>query len=246
VIIVTTGLAYSFSGVSILLTLFLLRGGVLIISPIIDRVFERRVRWFSWVALTLTVIGVAIGFADVGSYRLTMLAGLNLVAYLAGYVVRLPCMNVLAKRRDESSTRRYFVEEQMVAAVTLIIVGAMFPIGDGRAITAGLVIGLLYAGLCFFGTMVYLDSRENTFCVPLNRCSSLLSGVAASYALVALLGSPAPSGNQLLAAGVIILALMFLSPLHHVPELRRFVRGPGFSRKGSVREPEYLFRRKSS
>lgn len=216
VIIITTALAYSFSGVSILLALLLLRGGVLIISPIVDRVFRRRVRWFSWAALGLSFIGIGIGFSDVGSYEVTGPAALNLAAYLAGYAVRLPCMNAIAKSRDEAGTKRYMVEEQLVAALALIAFGVLFPAGDGPAMAVGLAVGLLYAGLCFFGTLIYLDSRENTFCIPLNRCSSLLSGVVASYALMAFLGHGAPSGSELAAASAVFLALLLLSPLHHV------------------------------
>ena len=47
--------------------------------------------------------------------------------------------------------------------------------------------------------LIYLDQRENTFCIPLNRCSSILSGVAASYVLVFFLKSAAPSAAQLAA-----------------------------------------------
>ena len=39
-----------------------------------------------------------------------------------------------------------------------------------------LLIGLGYACLYLFGTMIYLDAREFTFCVPVNRAGSLLSG----------------------------------------------------------------------
>lgn len=215
-IIITTALAYSFSGVSILLALLLLRGGVLIISPIVDRVFKRRVRWFSWAAFGLSFVGIGIGFSDVGNYEVTGLAGLNLAAYLAAYAVRLPCMNAIAKSRDEHRTRGYMVEEQLVAALVLIAFGVLSPTGDGPAVAAGLAIGLLYAGLCFFGTLIYLDSRENTFCIPLNRCSSLLSGVVSSYALTAFLGHAAPTSSQLAAAAVVFLALLVLSPLHHL------------------------------
>jgi protein-tyrosine-phosphatase len=224
VIIVTTGLAYSFSGVSILLALLLLRGGVLIIGPIVDLLFKHRVRWFSWSALALSMLGLAVAFADVGNYDITWMAGLNIAAYLAGYAVRLSCMNSVAKSRDETATRRYFVEEQLAAAFVLIAVGLLTPMGDERAVVAGTTIGFLYAALCFFGTQIYLDARENTFCIPLNRCSSLLSGLVAAYALSALLDYAAPSMYQLTAAGMVGLGLLFLSPLHHVRSSRARIR----------------------
>src|SRR6266850_5977656 len=46
----TTTLAFTFEGVSIVLVLVLLRGGVLVIAPLVDAIVHRRVRWFSCVA----------------------------------------------------------------------------------------------------------------------------------------------------------------------------------------------------
>jgi len=77
------------------------------------------------------------------------------------------------------------------------------------------LIGALYSCLYCFGTLIYLDCRENTFCIPLNRCASLLSGVCASFVLTLFLGQAPPSAAQLGSAGLIVAALLFLSPLHH-------------------------------
>ena len=64
--------------------------------------------------------------------------------------------------------------------------------------------------------MIYLDRRENTFCIPLNRCSSLLSGVVASFSLSFLVGLALPSPMQLVGAVLVIVAILSLSPLHHI------------------------------
>jgi hypothetical protein len=232
VIIGTTTLAYTFNGVSILLTLLLLRGGVLIIAPIVDVVFHRRVRWFSWTALTLSLAALAVALADVGSYQLPVLAALNVVAYLTGYLLRLPCMTRAAKSEEEKAAYRYFVEEQMVAMPTLVAVPAIFAmIGQGDiamalrrgfttfvasdAIGPALLVGVLYACLCVFGSLIYLDRRENTFCIPLNRCSSMVSGLGASYALTCFFNQPPPSLPQLTGGALIVIAILCLSPLHH-------------------------------
>ena len=69
---------------------------------------------------------------------------------------------------------------------------------------------MLYGCLYLFGTGIYLDPRENTYCIPLNRCSSLLSGVVASFGLTWFLGWKPPSGYQIAAAGVILAALAIL------------------------------------
>ncbi|HEX8068807.1 MAG TPA: hypothetical protein VF546_02570 [Pyrinomonadaceae bacterium] len=233
VIIGTTTLAYTFKSVPIVLAMVLLRAGVLVIAPAIDLVFKRRVRWFSWVALGLSMAALVVALADVGSYKLTTTYVLIVLAYLTGYTLRLPCMTVLAKSRDEEATRRYFVEEMLVAMCVLVAVPALCAlVGRGEImldlrsgfttfpgsplLVPALLVGVCYAGLCVFGTLMYLDCREHTFCIPMNRCASILSGVVASYVLAALLDQPPPTVSQLVAAGLIVLALLFLSPLHHL------------------------------
>lgn len=233
IIIGTTTLAYTFSGVSIVFALILLRGGVLIIAPIVDALFKRRVRWFSWCALALSFLALSVALSDVNNYKMTIVAALNTAAYLTGYMLRLPCMSKLAKSRDENSARRYFVEEQMVAMPALVAIPAIFAlVGQGNimmdlrhgfttfwgssVIVPALMVGSLYAVLCIFGTLIYLDRRENTFCIPLNRCSSMLSGMVAAFALFYVYNARPPSSAQLASAGLIAVALLFLSPLHHV------------------------------
>jgi hypothetical protein len=233
-IILTTTLAYSFSGVSIVLALVLMRGGILIMSPLIDRVFHRRVRWFSWVGLLLSLAALAVSFSDIHEYRLGVAALLNLTAYLAGHALRIPSMTRIAKTGDASTARAYFVEEQAVAMAALICIPSaaallgsseianQFRIGFVEFFGAfiglkGLIIGIFYAGLGICLSFIYLDRRENTFCMPLFACSSLFSGIIASYLLTWRLHAPAPSGIQIKAAFLIITALLVMSPLHHLP-----------------------------
>lgn len=232
-IIYTTTLVYTFRGVSILLAMLMLRGGVLVLAPMVDIAFKRRVRWFSWTAFGLTLLAGVAAFSDVSNYQMTFPVVLTVAVYLAGYTVRLPCMNRLAKSEDQSVTYSYFVEEQMVAMAALIVVpGAIALFGSGgiamelrqgytsfwttAAIWPALLIGVLYACLCYFGTRIYLDRRENTFCIPLNRCSSLLSAIVASYGLTLLFADRAPGAGELAGAGLVVVAILFLSPLHHL------------------------------
>jgi protein-tyrosine-phosphatase len=240
IIIGTTTLIFTLTEVSIVFALLLMRGGVLIIAPVVDRLFKRRVRWFSWAALAVTVPAILIALADVNNYRMTAVAALSIIAYLSGYLLRLPCVTKLAKSDDKAVTYRYFVEEQMAAMFFLVMIpAALAVIGKGEmmlelrhgftdfftsSITLpALVIGALYAGLYYFGTLIYLDCRENTFCIPLNRGSSLLAGVFATFALALLFGQQPPSEAQLGSAGMIVIALLFLSPLHHFQRtLNRF------------------------
>ena len=53
VIIGSTTLNYTFVGISILFALLLMRGGVLILAPIVDTLLGRKVRAGAWVALGL-------------------------------------------------------------------------------------------------------------------------------------------------------------------------------------------------
>jgi protein-tyrosine-phosphatase len=80
----------------------------------------------------------------------------------------------------------------------------------GPLVFPALFIGILYGCLYVFGTGIYLDHRENTYCIPLNRCSSLLSGIFASFGLTLVLGLKPPSGYQLAGAGIILTALCIL------------------------------------
>jgi len=72
-------------------------------------------------------------------------------------------------------------------------------------------IGVLYEGLFVFTTLIFLDRREYSFCVPVHVCSSLLAGVAASLGLRALFGVAPPSGAQVVAAVIVVVAALVLS-----------------------------------
>lgn len=239
-IIATTTLIFTFDGVSIIFALVLMRGGVLIMGPLVDRAFRRRVRWFSWAALGATALAVSIALSDVKNYRLSTITVVIIAGYLSGYLLRLPCATKLAKSTDPTTTWRYFVEEQMVAMLFLVAIPVLLAlIGKGEimmelrhgftglftsSITVpALMIGALYAGLYYFGTLIYLDCRENTYCIPLNRGSSLLAGFFASLVLSLTLGNRPPSAAQISSTGLIVTALLMLSPFHHVLE-RAFAR----------------------
>lgn len=228
----TTTLAFTFGGLSIVLVLVLLRGGTLIIAPVVDHIVGRRVRWFSWAAMFTSLLAVSVVLSDGANYTLTIAAIIDVAAYLAAYFFKLQFMSRLAKSDDKDETRRYFVEEQMVASPLLVlalVVMACFGSGDvmmgfrvglttflttPAAVFAALV-GLFYAALCICTTLIFLDRRENTFCVPMHCGSSMLSGFTATAVLALLLNQNSPSMAQAISACFIIVALGFLSPLHH-------------------------------
>jgi hypothetical protein len=231
-IIATTTLAYAFHNISVLFALLLLRGGMLIIAPITDLLGRRRVRWFSSVALVISLSAVGLGIIATNNHRLTLAAIINLAVYLLGYQLRLPQMTRYAKVEHKETTRTYFVSEIMVTLVFLALIplggavlgvvslrsGLALIVSGSATANIGFLIGVLYATLYVFTTLIYLDRRENTFCMAMNCCSSLMAGIVASYGLSQILGMATPAWFELTGVGMIIVALMFLSPLHHIPE----------------------------
>ena len=218
VIIVTTTLAYSFHGISILFALLMMRGGVLIMSPLLDKFFSRPVHWHSWAGLGLSGLALSVALLQLADHSLSALA----------YLFRLRFITCCAKDVDESVNRRFLVEENSVAMIVLMAVPgvlAVLQIGTaGAALHSGfttflatdllwpaLAIGVLYGCLGIFGSLIYLNRRENTFAIPLNRCSSLLSGVVASTILYLSLEGDALSAAQLWGAGIIIMALAVMA-----------------------------------
>lgn len=231
-IIATTTLAYTFDGISIVFMMLLLRGGVLVLAPIIDALSGRRVRWFSLVGLLLSISALLVAFLedkDQG-FGLTQLAILDVAVYLLSYFIRLQFMSRLAKSDDADQRTRYFVEEQMVGTPALLLflgVCALIDHGEfmhlvragftsflARApvvIATGVVIGIFSQGTGIFGGLILLDKRENTYCVPVNRCSSILAGVAASYLAMGLFDGKPPSSYELGGAALIIAAILVLT-----------------------------------
>lgn len=229
-IIPTTTLAYTFGGVSIVFMMLLMRGGVLAIAPMVDLISNRRVRWYSWVALCLAISALFVGFSG-RSCVISAIALVDVAIYLAAYFVRLRFMSRLAKSDDLHARTRYFVEEQMIATpafvlMLVIMAGLGFAgvdgnpaavlrgfalFADAKITVVAIVIGLFSQGTGMFGGLILLDRRENTFCVPVNRASSVLAGVLATMVLWLVAGARAPSLSEMSGAMLIIAAIAVLS-----------------------------------
>src|SRR6185369_12242495 len=191
-----------------------------------------RVRWFSWTAMVVSLAAVLVALSEASSYVLTIAAIIDVAAYLTAYFFKFQFMSRLAKSDQRSATLRYFVEEQMVASPLLVIalvIMALIGAGDVMmgfreglttfATTPGAffaaLVGLSYAALCVCTTLIFLDRRENTFCMPMHCGSSMLSGFTASAILAYFFNVSGPTTAQSVGAGLLIVALGFLSPLHH-------------------------------
>jgi len=225
-IILTTTLAYTFDGTSIVFMMLLLRGGVLAIAPLVDLLTGRRVRWFSWVALALSLGALLLALDPRAGFKLSALAVVDVAVYLLGYFIRLRLMSKLAKGSDEDNLR-YFVEEQMVASpfallalVVLSLTGGalgaelrrgFFEISAGPALGAVLLVGILSQSNGVFGGLILLDKHENSFAVPVNRASSILAGLIASFGLWWFFAEHPPAARELTGAAMIVGAVLCLS-----------------------------------
>jgi protein-tyrosine-phosphatase len=227
-IVGSTTLNFTFPGVSILLVLVLGRISTLLIAPTVDLIRRRRIHLYSAAAVALSLLSAVIALSDVDNYRLTLAAVLSLSAYAIGYTGRFLVMSKSVKNGELPADRRYFVEEHMTTPVFLVAILAIPAlIGAGPAMQAlrtgftgflltpavvpAFGIGVLYEGLFVFTTLIFLDRREYSFCVPVHVCSSLLAGVAASVGLRVIFGAAPPSTAQLVAAAIVVLAALVLS-----------------------------------
>jgi len=227
-IIASTTLAYTFAGISIVFAMLLMRGGVLMIAPVIDAMSQRKTHWYSWAGLALSLLALVVAFAEKGGLKLTLIAGIDIAVYLSAYFVRLRLMSRYAKSDDPNAQLRYFTEEQLVGppmSFFLVALGALFLDGEfGRNLALGfspstlgpalwgvLLIGFFSQFTGIFGGLILLNKQENTYCVPVNRSSSILAGVIASFVLTVWLNAPAPSPHKLTGAGLIIGAILVLS-----------------------------------
>ncbi|MCP3138087.1 hypothetical protein [Pyxidicoccus xibeiensis] len=227
-IIGTTTLSYTLPGASIVFMMLLMRGGVLVLAPLVDVLSGRRVRWPSWVALGLSLGALVVATGTNVSFTLTLVAALDVGVYLASYFFRLRAMSHLAKSGDPAVSIRYFVEEQMVATPVLVallaflaLLGGDGILGDIRAGFTGVLsrghlleevlVGLLSQGTGIFGGLILLDSRENAFTVPVNRASSVLAGVLATWGLSAWVGLPGVGVGELAGASLLVGAMAVLA-----------------------------------
>lgn len=249
-IIITTTLAYTFSGISIVFAMLLMRGGVLVLAPIVDTIGRKRKRkiyWPSWVAAGLSFGALLVAFFSKAGTAITTIAAIDIGLYLFCYFIRFVFMGSRAKSKDENEKKRYFVEEQMVANpglfIAIFIVGVIGAFMGPETIPGkiwlgftefpfkgyflhALLIGVFSYGTGLFGSLILLDKREHTFCVPANRCSSIVAGVVATYMLAILFGQRYPSVHQLIGVALILGAIVFLSYRSIMEKKRKTVAVP--------------------
>ncbi len=217
-IVVTTVFALSFRAVSIAVALLMMRGGVLALSPLIDWLTDRSIRPQAWGALGISVAAIAVtALLTSAKGTIPLIIGLNLALYIGAYGVRLTLMAKTAKLRTRGLRATYGVGELVVCVATLFVcvlaVGWLGPIEAAQAIRQGLIsfswggfaLGVTYGWVLTFGTLIYLDHRETSFAVPVNRAASLVSGGVASALLFFLWGGPPVQGVTMATMAIVLL-----------------------------------------
>lgn len=242
-VLFTVPLSFTIPDVSIPFMQLLMRGDILVIAPLLDIAFGRRVRWWSWVALVMVLGALALTLFERGGFNLPPLAILVIVLYTFGYFLRLAVMNRISKNGDPASVRRYFVEEKVIAlplsVVILALISASGIGGQSSELAWGFVqvwtdpviwelflIGGTLTLISIAAIIILLDPHENAYCVPLERAASLLAGVAGSVLLALFWGGRMPSDVELIGAGILVAAIVLLS------------LAPRMSRGGLVTKPE--------
>ena len=232
--IITTLFAYSFTGISIVFAVLLMKGGVLMMAPFIDivvKIRKRRIYWPSLVASSLSLSALLISFLGRNDYTMTFICALDIFMYLVVYFIRLSIMSRRAKSDDKKEKIGYFVEEQLATNFLLVLlvavfgfVGHFFRYGIFDEVWRGIfvlpahgfiwppfVIAVAAVSAGLFGTLIFLDRRENTFCVAVNQSSSIFSGTVASTLLALFFGQGYPDPTKYVSVILIIAAIVFLT-----------------------------------
>ena len=227
-VLFTVPLSFTIPDVSIPFMQLLMRGDILVIAPLLDMAFGRKVRWWSWVALVMVLGALALTLFERGGFNLPPLAILVIVLYTFGYFLRLAVMNKISKNGDPASVRRYFVEEKVIALPLSVAILALISYsgigGQSSELAWGFInvwtdpviwelflIGGTLTLISIAAIIILLDPHENAYCVPLERAASLLAGIAGSVLLALFWGGRMPSNMELIGAGILIGAIVLLS-----------------------------------
>lgn len=227
-VLFTVPLSFTIPDVSIPFIQLLMRGDILLIAPIVDLIFRRKVRWWSWAALAMVLVALMITLGDRGGLKLPPIAIVTVVLYTIGYFVRLAVMTKVSKSGDPASIRKYFVEEKVFALpMSIAVLAAISASGIGGqsgqlgwgfvsvwsdpVIFRLVFIGCTLTIISIFAIVILLDARENAYCVPLERAASLIAGVGGSVLLAWGWGLPMPRAAELVGAAILIGAIVLLS-----------------------------------
>lgn len=226
--------AYTFDGISLVFATLLMKGGVLIVAPMVDlasRGKKRRIYWPSWVAALLSLIAIIAASVDKADTMITLICAIDIAFYLTSYLIRLSIMSKYAKNDAQDERKAYVTEDQItVSLVFMLAILAMGLIGYGAGgsgpcaevwrgftvvprsgfIISPLIMGMAAAGAGMFASLVYLDRRENTFCVTASKAASILASTVSTTLLFIFYGQSSPGTGKFLGVALIMVAIIFM------------------------------------
>jgi hypothetical protein len=189
-------LALTAKGGSILTAIVLARSLVLLVGPVVDLSFGRRLGAHVVLAGALALAAVLLttgGRAPSASFVIP------LAVYLVAYAVRLAVLSRRAKTRDPSVNWSFFVGEHVSTAcffalLALVLLGARCLGGHAPWSTSVTISGLARVGwllllgmaaelVGLFSGLLYVSPQGNTFCVLASRCAGVLGSAAAGLLL---------------------------------------------------------------
>lgn len=190
-IIVSSTLAYAMPGVSLLLPLLLMKGGPNLWAPIIDMMRGSTITYRARIVFSLTLVAIVAALWSkvtvTASIAVTATVGCALVYMLAYF----PKLRILAKYRGDLVFLIAEMTKTLLIALPAVVALVWLKYGPGGLWQSVQLLsdyrvwamGAASEGAGLFGGLVLLAKTESTLSVPINRCSSLLGGTAATLAL---------------------------------------------------------------
>lgn len=227
-VLCTVPLSFTFTSVSIPFIQMLMKGSILLLAPLVDLAYRRRVRWWSWTALVLVAASLLVVILDRGGLHVPPMALITVGLYTGGYFLRILVMTQVAKREDATTGHGYFVEEKLVALpLSIVIIAILAAAGQGAdSISASLHVlahptaptfwtmlgvGITLTVVAVCATLILISPQENSYCVPLERSISLLGGLVAAWLLAWGWDMAAPTGTEIVGALMLASAIVLLT-----------------------------------
>lgn len=220
IVMVVSTLAYSTPGVSLLVPLLLMKGGVLLWGPVLDGLRGDAITSRSRNTLALAAVAVLCALWHKVSVSTSLGTGVAILCAVIYVAVYFPKLHVLSRHRGE---RDFLYAELTTTLLIALPLAASFALlrGHGEAVAQLLhrpqlwLLSAASEGCALFGGLLFVARIQSTLAVTLSRCTSLLGGFVATLLLWVAGGGRLgtwllDAGNwpELLGVGVMILALV--------------------------------------
>lgn len=220
IVMVVSTLAYSTPGVSLLVPLLLMKGGVLLWGPVLDGLRGDAITSRSRNTLALAAIAVLCALWHKVSVSTSLGTGVAILCAAVYVAVYFPKLHVLSRHRGE---RDFLFAELTTTLLLALPLAAAYALlrSHGSAVATLLhrpqlwVLSAASEGCALFGGLLFVARIQSTLAVTLSRCTSLLGGFVATLLLWVAGGGRLgtwllDAGNwpELAGVGVMIVALV--------------------------------------